>query len=138
MTASPSETMTSRATAIATSTRANGTTRGTPESASQTKKSRLLSAICMARSRGSMTHSLRKFCTNNARCTRSHDIRCSSASASANHSTLHPFPEPESKTTRSMMMRVTSRGLKISRTRRTSSTPSSVETVESPPSACRS
>jgi hypothetical protein len=42
---------------------------GTPESASQTKKSRLMSVIHVARSRGRMTHNLRKSCTNNAQCT---------------------------------------------------------------------
>jgi hypothetical protein len=50
-----------------------GTTRETPKSASQTKKSWLLSAIRAARSRGTMTYNLRKSCTNNVRCTRSHD-----------------------------------------------------------------
>jgi hypothetical protein len=65
----PSETAISRATATATSIRASGTTRGTLESASQTKKSWLLSAIHVARNLGTMTRSLRKFCTNNARCT---------------------------------------------------------------------
>ncbi|RLN15558.1 putative gag-pol precursor [Panicum miliaceum] len=58
--ASPSATMTSRATTTTTSTRASGTTRGTPGSASQTMKSWLLSAIRGARSRGAINHSLRK------------------------------------------------------------------------------
>jgi hypothetical protein len=46
--------------------RASGTTWGTPESASQTKKSWLLSATHVTRSRGTMSLSLRKSCTNNA------------------------------------------------------------------------
>jgi hypothetical protein len=80
---------TSRATVTTTSTRASGTTRGIPKSASQIKKSRLLSAIRGARSRGAIKLSLKKFCTNDARCTRRPSINSSSASASASHSTLH-------------------------------------------------
>jgi hypothetical protein len=72
------------------------------------------------------------------RCTRSHDICSSSESASVSHSTLHTFPKPESERTRRMRTRVTSRGLKIFRTRRMSSTSSSVEMAASPPSAHRS
>jgi hypothetical protein len=110
----------------------------TPESASRTMKSRLLSAIRMARSQGTMTHSLRKSCTNNARCTRSHDTRSLSASASVCHSRLHLFSKRESERTRRMMTRVTSRGLMISTTRRMPSTSSLVETVDCLPSARRS
>jgi hypothetical protein len=58
-------------------------------------------------------------------------------SASASHSMLYPFCKLESERTR-RMKRVTSRGLKISRTQRTSSTSSLVETEVFPPSARRS
>jgi hypothetical protein len=89
---------------------------GNPQNASQTKKSRLLSAIHRARSRGAIKHSLRKFCTNNTRCARSDDIRSLSALASASHSMLHRFLKMESKRIRRTTTRVTSRGLKISKT----------------------
>jgi hypothetical protein len=67
MTASPSATMISKAMATATSTKANGTTRGIRESARQTMKSRLSSATHVARLRGTTTGNMRKSCTNNAR-----------------------------------------------------------------------
>jgi hypothetical protein len=136
--ASPSATTTRKAMAATTSTRASGTTRGTPESASQTKNSRLLSAIHVARSRGATTHNLRKSCTNDARYTRSHSTRSSSVSASASHSMHHPSLKQESERTRRTRRRVTSRGLKTSRIRRTSSPSSSAEMADSPPSARRS
>jgi hypothetical protein len=76
--------------ATATSTRASETTRGIPKSASQIMKSRLSSAICVARSRETTTQNLRKSCTNNARYTLSRDTRSSSVSPSASHSMHHP------------------------------------------------
>jgi hypothetical protein len=121
-TASPSATTTSKAMATATPTRDSGTTRGTPESTSQTKKSWLLSAIRVVRGQGTMTHNSRKSCTNNARYTRSRDTCSSSVSPSASHSMHHLSLKQESERTRRMMRRVTSRGLKTSRIRRTSST----------------
>jgi hypothetical protein len=51
----PSVTTTSKASATTISTKASGTTQGTPESVSQTKKSRPLSAIRVARSQGTTT-----------------------------------------------------------------------------------
>jgi cytochrome c len=92
----------------------------------------------VARSRGAMKHSLRKSCTNNARCTRSHDMRSTSASAFASHSMLHRFPKLESKRTRTTTMRVTSQGPMISRIQKMSSMSSSVETAVSPPNTRRS
>jgi hypothetical protein len=89
----------------------------------------------VARSWGIMTHNLRKSCTNNFRCTRSCNTRSSSASASASHSMPHPSLKQESKRTRRTTTRVTCRGLKTSWIRRTSSTSSSAETADSPPSA---
>jgi hypothetical protein len=71
MTASPSATTTSKLVATTTSTKASGTTWGTPESASQTKKSRPLSAIRVARRQGTTKHNTSKSCTNSARYTRS-------------------------------------------------------------------
>jgi hypothetical protein len=138
MIASPSATVTSRATATTNLKRASGTTQGTPKSASQTKMSRVSSAICVARSRGTMKHSLRKPCTNNARCTRSDDIRSSSASASTSDTMLHPFLKPEIERTSWTTTRVTSQGLKISRSQRMLLTSFSGEMAASPPSARRS
>jgi hypothetical protein len=102
----------------------------------QTKKS--LSTIRMARSRGTTTPNSRKSCTNNARYTRSRDTRSSSVSPSASHSMHHPSLKQESIRTRRTTRRVTSQGLKASRIRRTSSTSSSAETVDSLPSVRRS
>jgi hypothetical protein len=97
-----------------------------------------LSTIRMARSRGTTTPNSRKSCTNNARYTRSRDTRSSSVSPSASHSMHHPSLKQESIRTRRTTRRVTSQGLKASRIRRTSSTSSSAETVDSLPSVRRS
>jgi hypothetical protein len=138
MTTFPSATMISKAMTTTTLTKASGTTRGIPESASQTIKFRLSSATRMARSRGTTTQNMRKSCTSNARYTRNRGTRFLSVSPSANHSMHHPSLKQESERTRRMTKEVTSQGLKTSRIRRTSSTSSSVETVDSPPSARRS
>jgi hypothetical protein len=111
---------------------------GIPESASQTMKSRLSSATCVARSQVTTTRNMRKSCTSSARYTQCHDTRSLSASPSASHSMHHLSPKQETKRTRRMMRKVKSRGLKTSRIRRMSSMSFSAETADSPPSARRS
>jgi hypothetical protein len=139
MIASPSATTTSKATAMATMTKDSGTTWGTPKSASQTMKSRLSSAIHVAKSQGTITQTTSKSCINNARYNRSRGIRSSNASPSKNHSMHHPSPKQKSERTRRMMKKeVTSRELKTSKIQKMSSTSSSEETVDSLPSARRS
>jgi hypothetical protein len=136
--ASLSATMTSRATATTTSTKVIGTTRGIQENASQTKKSRLFSAIHGARSRGTIKYNFRKSCTNGARCTRSQSIHSSCVPAFACHSMLHSFLKTKSGRIRGMMTRVISQGLNTSKTQRMPSTSSSAETVASLRSSRRS
>jgi hypothetical protein len=99
---------------------------------------RPLSAIGMARSWGTTKHNTSKSCTNSARYTQSRDTCSSSASPCAGHSMHHPFLREKSERTRRMTKEVTSQGLKTSRIPRTSSTSSSAETADSPPSARRS
>jgi hypothetical protein len=77
--ASPSATMTSRATTTTTPTKVSGTTWETPENASETMKSWMLSTIHGARSQGTIKLSSRKSCTSDARCTQIQNIRSSSA-----------------------------------------------------------
>jgi hypothetical protein len=122
MSASPSATTTSRSTTTTTLTKASRTTRESPKNASQSMKSQLLSAIHGARSWRTIKLSLRKSCTSNTRCTRSPSIRSLSASASTSHSMLSSPIKTASGTIRRTMMRDTSRGPKISKTQRTSST----------------
>jgi hypothetical protein len=137
--ASPSATTTSKAMAMATTTKVSETTLGTPKTASQTTKLRLSSAIRVARSQEATTRTMSKSRINNARYTRSRGIRSSSASLFENHSMHHPSPKQESERIRRMTKKgVTSRGVKTSRIRKTSSTSSSVETADSPPSVRRS
>jgi hypothetical protein len=52
---------------------------------------------------GTIKHSLRKSCTNDARCTRSHNICSSSVSALATQSTPHSFLKTESGRIRGTM-----------------------------------
>jgi hypothetical protein len=97
-----------------------------------------LSAIHMARSRGTTTHNLRKSYTNNARYTRSRYTHSSSASPSASHSIQHASLKQKSERTRRTTRKVTSQGLKASRIQRTSLMSSSTDTMDFPPSARRS